>query len=91
MSPPDGTAVRPSNVLTQVVEENPISTEDEVTYIEKLDKAASNERRERSMTMDLLYQLRMLWMSSSSWLILCRKSPCLDRSFGKRNIHELED
>lgn len=29
---------------------------------------------------DLLYQLRILWMSSSSWLILCRKSPCLRKN-----------
>ena len=35
------------------------------------------ERWFRKTPSALLYQFKMLWMSSSSWLILCRKSPCL--------------
>ena len=34
----------------------------------------------RKISSHLLYQLRILWMSSSSWLILCRKSPCLRKN-----------
>ena len=65
--PPDSTAVCASNVLAEVVQEDSVSAED-----------VENQKTSWGLIFsDLLYQLRILWMSSSSWLILCRKSPCL--------------
>ena len=66
-SPPDGTAVGSSDVLGKMVEKNSVYPEN-IQYL-------SSQWVDCRGGEDLLYQSRTDWMSSSSWLILRRKSP----------------
>ena len=80
LAPPYGTTVGSSDVLGEMVKKNSVDPEkNHDSHCSWLNEGGTIMRVGKFDQMKivyLLYQSRTDWMSSSSWLILRRKSPC---------------